>query len=386
MASNNMSPLDMGLESLRNGDAKNAFTHLNKAINEGCTDINAFMGMALAARALSEYQPCLIAIEKCLKVDPANLEALLLKADALKGLGRRQEATSFYFAAINAASQIKNLSPIMRQEINRAQMECQESSKIYEEFLREHIKKTGITDGKAHSRTDMALDIMFGRKQIYYQQPLKFYFPELPQIQFYNKESFPWAESIESGFKAIKEELEHLLSNDDGFEPYVAGDSATPTLSNTDMMGNKDWTAFHLIKDGHRNEENIAKCPQTMKILQAAPIPKMSGKSPTILFSRLLPGAVIPPHTGLINTRLICHLPLIVPSGCTLRVGNQERTWEEGELLIFDDSIEHDARNNNSHNQRVILLFDIWRPELHEEERAMICTLFEAIESYGNAN
>ena len=47
----------------------------------------------------------------------------------------------------------------------------------------------------------------------------------------------------------------------------------------------------------------------------------------------------------MLNTRLICHLPLIVPNGCWLRVGNETREWEEGKLLIFDDSIEHEAKN-----------------------------------------
>ena len=65
----------------------------------------------------------------------------------------------------------------------------------------------------------------------------------------------------------------------------------------------------------------------------------------------------------MLNSRVICHLPLIVPKGCWLRVGNDTREWEEGKLLIFDDSIEHEARNPTG-EFRIILLFDVWRPEL----------------------
>ena len=83
----------------------------------------------------------------------------------------------------------------------------------------------------------------------------------------------------------------------------------------------------------------------------------------------------------MLNCRLICHLPLIVPPGCWLRVGNETRHWEEGKLMIFDDSIEHEAKNE-SDQTRIILLFDIWRPELSEHERTGISAIFDAIDRF----
>jgi aspartyl/asparaginyl beta-hydroxylase (cupin superfamily) len=83
----------------------------------------------------------------------------------------------------------------------------------------------------------------------------------------------------------------------------------------------------------------------------------------------------------MLNSRLICHLPLIVPKGCWLRVGNETREWEEGKLLIFDDSIEHEAMNPTG-ELRIILLFDIWRPEVGEEERAAISAIFDEIDKF----
>jgi aspartyl/asparaginyl beta-hydroxylase (cupin superfamily) len=100
------------------------------------------------------------------------------------------------------------------------------------------------------------------------------------------------------------------------------------------------------------------------------------------MFSLLRPGAHIPPHTGEVNTRLICHLPLIVPAGCTLRVGNDTRPLVEGKAWVFDDTMEHEA-SNPSDQSRVILLFEIWRPELDEEERRLVAAMFEAIDAYG---
>jgi aspartyl/asparaginyl beta-hydroxylase (cupin superfamily) len=85
----------------------------------------------------------------------------------------------------------------------------------------------------------------------------------------------------------------------------------------------------------------------------------------------------------MINARLICHLPLIVPPGCGFRVGNEVRAWEPGKLLIFDDTIEHEAWNDSGED-RILLIFDVWRPELTLEERRAVTAVFEAIDSYDN--
>ena len=106
-----------------------------------------------------------------------------------------------------------------------------------------------------------------------------------------------------------------------------------------------------------------------------APLAKIPGWGPTVMFSLLKAGSRILPHTGMFNTRLVCHLPLMIPEGCRFRVGNEVREWQEGRLLIFDDTIEHEAWND-SNEDRVVLIFDIWRPELSEQERLELTALF----------
>ena len=117
-----------------------------------------------------------------------------------------------------------------------------------------------------------------------------------------------------------------------------------------------------------------------MAALAGVPLNQLPNRSPSVMFSLLRPHARIPPHNGLINTRLICHLPLIVPPGCGFRVGNENRHWQEGKAWVFDDSIEHEAWNP-SDQTRVILLFEIWRPELTEQERLLVQALFAAIDA-----
>jgi len=99
------------------------------------------------------------------------------------------------------------------------------------------------------------------------------------------------------------------------------------------------------------------------------------------LFSLLRAGTHIRPHHGLLNTRLICHVPLIVPPGCRLRVGSETREPRAGETMIFDDSFEHEAWNDGV-STRVVLLFEIWRPELSADERDQLTQIFEAIDAY----
>ena len=71
----------------------------------------------------------------------------------------------------------------------------------------------------------------------------------------------------------------------------------------------------------------------------------------------------------------------MAPHGCELRVGNETQVWKEGKAWVFDDSIEHEARNA-SDSDRYILLFDIWRPELSDDERGAISALCAAIDEY----
>jgi aspartyl/asparaginyl beta-hydroxylase (cupin superfamily) len=96
--------------------------------------------------------------------------------------------------------------------------------------------------------------------------------------------------------------------------------------------------------------------------------------APNAMFSALAPRTRIPPHTGDTNARLVVHLPLVVPPGCRYRVGFEQREWTVGEVLVFDDSIEHEAHNDGD-ALRVVLIFDIWNPLLSAGERDVVRAL-----------
>ena len=76
------------------------------------------------------------------------------------------------------------------------------------------------------------------------------------------------------------------------------------------------------------------------------------------------------------------NLPLIVPDGCLMRVGFEERPSNVGEVFVFDDSIEHEARND-SDELRVVLIFDVWNPQLSTQDRQVVNALASAARAYG---
>jgi aspartate beta-hydroxylase len=76
--------------------------------------------------------------------------------------------------------------------------------------------------------------------------------------------------------------------------------------------------------------------------------------------------------------RLVSHLPLIVPEDCALVVGGEEHRWREGQVVVFDDTYEHEAWNR-SDQIRIVLIADVWSPFVTEAERAALVQLFGEI-------
>ena len=91
------------------------------------------------------------------------------------------------------------------------------------------------------------------------------------------------------------------------------------------------------------------------------------------MFSVLSPGAEIASHAGLTNAVVRIHLPLLVPepSKSVIRVGPKVRTWEEGKVLAFNDAYDHQVWNFGKLT-RVVLFFDVWHPDLTEEDLKVI--------------
>ena len=190
-----------------------------------------------------------------------------------------------------------------------------------------------------------------------YTHPMQyppFYLPGVPARSFYDPSEFEWAKALEDAFPVIKDELMQVLASDGaGFRAYVAENQKR-------LAG---WNTFDLFFYGKKFEENCARVPRTMAILESLP----RFERDHIMFSALNPHARIAPHVGPMNGIIRAHLPLVVPEGCFIRVGPDERTWREGKLLVFDDSFEHEVFNHGD-GVRIVLFMNFWHPCFKAEE------------------
>ncbi|HEY2177957.1 MAG TPA: aspartyl/asparaginyl beta-hydroxylase domain-containing protein [Caulobacteraceae bacterium] len=345
------------------------------------SDPNAWYGMALACRGLADEAGEGTALDRVLGLDRGHLPALMMKGDGFARAGDGRAAHAFYKAAVARAAGQTNLTPNLRSEIQRAERECQRYAKSYEDHLLQAVGAVGFDPAASSPRFARSLDMLLGKKQIFLQAPQSFYFPELPHRQFYERSEFPWLAALEAKSGVIRDELVALVGESRHWDPYVRSSSRRPHREYGALLDNLDWSALYLINSGSVVAEAAQRCPSTLAALEDVPLTDTPGSMPSVLFSLLRPHVRIPPHTGHTNARLICHLPLIVPGNGALRVGNETRAWSEGEALIFDDSIEHEAWND-SDEVRIVLLFDIWRPELTVEERGLVKAVLGAVSSY----
>lgn len=334
--------------------------------------------LADARRGLGDDKGEEAALDAALAADGRFLPALLAKGDLLLRRGDDRAAVSFFGLALSSAP--SDPPPPLAQRLRDAQAKVAAAQQRFAAHLDQQLRSAGLPDQRP-PRFAEALDILAGTRAIQIQQPTSFFYPGLPQLAFHDPADFGWAEAFAAQAPVIRAELSALLADDHAFAPYVQGDSMRANRGHA-LLGDPRWSALYLWKNGAPVAENAERCPATMRALSAVPMPRIPGRAPNVLFSLLRPKTHIPPHWGMINTRLICHLPLIVPERCRLRVGNHERTVEQDQLLIFDDSLEHEAWND-SDEVRVVLLFEIWNPALSADERAALTAMFGCIGSYG---
>jgi len=194
-----------------------------------------------------------------------------------------------------------------------------------------------------------------------YTDPMQrpsYYLPGVPARTFYDPREFEWVKPLEQAFPTIKAELLTVLRQDGrGFKAYMS----------EGQQRLEGWNTFNFFFYGKRFEENCALCPATADLLESLP----RFERDHIMFSALNPHAHIPPHTGPMNGIIRGHLAMTVPPGCYIRVGKDERTWEEGKVLVFDDSFEHEVWNH-SDQVRIVLFMNFWHPCFSVEEIAVL--------------
>ncbi|HZX72105.1 MAG TPA: aspartyl/asparaginyl beta-hydroxylase domain-containing protein [Rhodanobacter sp.] len=218
------------------------------------------------------------------------------------------------------------------------------------------------------------------------QKPKFLYFPDITSQPYYPRRHFPWLESLEAATDIVRDELRAVLSGEQSLESFLGDVPPEAMHGMLASSGAQDpaWDAYFFHRHGLPDEAHRARCPRTSALLDALPLVRIRDHAPEALFSVLSPGTHILLHTGVTNTRLVTHLPLIVPPDCAIRVGGQEHAWQEGRCVTFDDTWEHEAWNRSG-QVRVVLIVDSWHPDLSEVERAAVTDLVEAIGDFNQS-
>lgn len=357
------------------GDFAGARRALEQALAGNAGTLALWTKLSALRRATGDLPGALDAIDQALALAPLDFSALLARAMLLEKLDR-SDASEAFMNAVARLPADEEIPPTLAATIAHAKKRADEHKASIEVHLAGAIPD-GLDPGHL-VRASRFVSNISRRTRHYHQEPTDFHFPGLPEIEFHERDQFPELTSLEQATDIIRAEFEALIAAEAAeMVPYIQYPDRVPLRQWKELNNNRDWTAIHLLQNGKRVEANARHCPQTLKAIAKLPQPQVPGASPNAMFSLLAPRTRIPPHTGVANTRLVCHLPLIVPPSCGFRCGATTREWRIGESFVFDDTIEHEAWND-SDELRVVLIVDLWPPALDAVDRETVSKIIAA--------
>jgi len=374
----------LGIHAMQRRDFGNACTLIEEAHQASPRDTFILLTLSKARREAGDDVGEAGAIEQLLAIDPYFVPALLAKGQRLARTSNEAGAAFYFRTSVKLAGPEDVWPEMLRGQLAQArEMAARHARQHHAELDAALAPMLSSLNREQAERWREASSIAAGVTEPYRQNANQLYVPRLPAIPFYDRKLFAWAEELEAKTALIREELKAALAEEKkDFTPYINLRAGQPVDQWKDLNQSARWSHYGLWRNGQPDEAHLAKCPQTRKALESVDMAEIGGLCPNAMFSALAPHTEIPPHTGETNARLVVHLPLVVPEKCTYRVGFEHRTWKEGELLIFDDTLEHTARND-SDQLRVVLIFDVWNPLLAREEREVVRAMAAAMRAFG---
>jgi len=197
------------------------------------------------------------------------------------------------------------------------------------------------------------------------QRPHYPLFPGLRHEPFHDPRDFPATAILEREFPAIRAEA---LALDEAAQLDYTSAAKMQT-------GAGSWTLYLFHHMGVEVESVARRCPKTLAVINSLPRVCTEYAWSDTVFSAMKGGTHLHPHCSTDNLRVRLHLGIVVPEGCLMRVAGETRTWEEGKVLAFEDSFEHEVWNRSTH-RRVVLIVDLWHPDLTDVEIRALTALF----------
>jgi aspartyl/asparaginyl beta-hydroxylase (cupin superfamily) len=372
-----------GLRALASGNATAARPLLERAAELDPATPILWVNLALAQRELRDEAAERDALEKALALDPRYFPALLHKARLFERQGKRKAAAAMYHAFLSCLPRDTEPPPAVQEAIAHAHRALQENDRALEAFLDPRVEAARARHhGESMERLDACLETLLGKRRLYRPEPTFMLFPQVPAIEFLDRSHYPWLDEFDAATEEIRAEALAALSEAAGdFVPYISKPAGAPVDQWLELNNSKRWSTYFLMKNGRPIDEHLVRCPRTAALLEAAPLCEIPGHAPTAFFSVLAPRTRIPPHTGVTNTRFIVHLPLVVPPGCSYRVGAEKRPWREGSAWVFDDTFEHEAVNDGD-QLRIVLIFDVWNCFLTNAERDVVAAVTAGVHDF----
>jgi aspartate beta-hydroxylase len=360
-------------QAMARGDVRQAASLLEVAAQRG-RDATTLLRLATVRRAIGDLGGALQAATAALELSPRNFLMCLLLGSLREAIGALHGAQRAYRAACAHAPADLSFQPAMRKQLEWAKRRADALERWHRGVLEwdPADQQPPLTDDEAQRmrgfRTNILENIQAGPVA-----PPVFMIPGIKARRYLEPAEFAGLAELERNTDAIRAEFLAIAESSGGsLSSRLGGLHAV----DTDRSRPGAWSMIPLIRNGAAVEEFASRCPRTMELVRLLDLPKLSLISPSVCFSVLEPKSRIAPHTGITNARLISHLPLIVPEECGLRVGGETRKWEAGKAMVFDDMTNHEAWND-SDRIRVVLIADLWRPELSGAERACVSTLMD---------
>jgi len=375
----------VGLAALRDGDIDRALMLLKRAaaVDGGQALTHLHLGRAHAAAF--ELDSAAAAYATALAREPKLHAARLHLAELHEKRGDTMRAVMTYARALNDAQaegrwlNASTTPSALQGAVDHAQQfvrgqRLASFAELMEPFARQY-------GGAALRRVEQAVRIHLHLEAPVFpdprQKPTFLFFPGLPATPYLDKGLIPEIEELEAATSEIRAELKALLPGAAGRERVFH----TGELEQANLRGLAEppsWNGYYFFRHGERRADNCAACPITAAALDALPLARVRGHGPEVLYSVFSPGTHLLPHCGVTNTRVVGHLPLMIPDDCALRVGGEDHHWREGEVVVFDDTYEHEAWNR-SDQTRAVMIFDLWNPFLSLPERAVLAELVVAM-------
>lgn len=366
-------------DALKQGSYERALNLLRSFCQEQPLDPQAQHQLGLLEELVGTPSGARTAYLRCLALAPSVPKAYLYAAYCLEQQGHTESALNLYSLGAELDETLLTL-----WQSNAQSAEAKRRSKAASRALRSFLStlhRDSVGPAEDCRRVASAIwtrthdqNYQFGHDS---QRPQLFYLPEIASRGFEESDGWHWVSTLQKASKEIQQELLAALPEiDEHARPYLAADSRLDE-SFSDLRGSLNWTALDLFADGVLNSAVAAHFPKTLEALSTLPLYGLDDKPFEVFFSLLRPGQHIKPHFGLSNHSLTVHLPLIVPKGGWLRVGEETREWQVGTVEVFDDTFIHEACNAGD-SDRIVMIFSIWHPDLTASEREAIRRSFSA--------